>query len=40
MKEKPRRSAALALADGSIFPGVAWGAEGSTVGEVVFTSAA
>jgi carbamoyl-phosphate synthase small subunit len=38
MKEKPRRKATLALADGTLFTGVAWGAEGSTVGEVVFTT--
>src|SRR5689334_2876992 len=38
MKEKPRRKATLALADGTLFPGVAWGAEGRAVGEVVFTT--
>ncbi|HEX7670624.1 MAG TPA: glutamine-hydrolyzing carbamoyl-phosphate synthase small subunit [Polyangiaceae bacterium] len=42
MKEpsrKPDRKAALALADGTTFPGFAWGCEeGSTVGEVVFTT--
>ena len=31
--------AVLALADGSLFPGVAIGAEGQTVGEVVFNTA-
>ena len=31
--------AVLALADGSIFHGVGIGAEGSTVGEVVFNTA-
>jgi carbamoyl-phosphate synthase small subunit len=38
MKEKPRRKATLALADGTLFPGLAWGAEGRAVGEVVFTT--
>ncbi|HVU05360.1 MAG TPA: glutamine-hydrolyzing carbamoyl-phosphate synthase small subunit [Polyangiaceae bacterium] len=38
MKEKPRRKATLALADGTTFGGFAWGAEGSTIGEVVFTT--
>lgn len=38
MKEKPRRKATLALADGTLFPGFAWGAEGATTGEVVFTT--
>lgn len=38
MKEKPRRKATLALADGTTFPGLSWGAEGATVGEVVFTT--
>ena len=38
MKEKPRRKATLALADGTLFPGTAWGAEGRAVGEVVFTT--
>jgi carbamoyl-phosphate synthase small subunit len=38
MKEKTRQKATLALADGTLFPGVAWGAEGRTVGEVVFTT--
>src|SRR5690242_5564028 len=41
MKEpsrKPDRKATLALADGTTFPWFAWGAEGSTVGEVVFTT--
>jgi carbamoyl-phosphate synthase small subunit len=38
MKEKPRRKATLALADGTLFPGIAWGAEGRAVGEVVFTT--
>ena len=38
MKEKPRKKATLALADGTLFPGVAWGAEGRTDGEVVFTT--
>ena len=38
MKDKVRRKATLALADGTLFPGFAWGAEGSTVGEVVFTT--
>ncbi len=34
----PRRKAHLALADGTIFPGTAWGAEGTTTGETVFTT--
>jgi carbamoyl-phosphate synthase small subunit len=38
MKEKTRRKATLALADGTLFPGVAWGADSSTTGEVVFTT--
>jgi carbamoyl-phosphate synthase small subunit len=38
MKEKARRKATLALADGTLFSGFAWGAEGSTTGEVVFTT--
>ena len=33
-----RRSATLALADGTLFPGYAWGADGTTTGEVVFTT--
>ncbi len=33
-----RRKAHLALADGTIFPGTAWGAEGTTTGETVFTT--
>lgn len=37
MKET-RKKAHLALADGTIFPGFAWGAEGVTVGEAVFTT--
>ncbi len=32
------RPAQLALADGTLFPGFAWGAPGTTVGEVVFTT--
>jgi len=38
MKDKPRRKATLALSDGTTFPGFAWGAEGATTGEVVFTT--
>src|SRR5499427_3935755 len=38
MKERPRKKATLALADGTLFPGIAWGAEGRTDGEVVFTT--
>jgi carbamoyl-phosphate synthase small subunit len=38
MKEKSRQKATLALADGTLFPGMAWGAEGRAVGEVVFTT--
>src|SRR5713226_6445197 len=38
MKEKPRRKATLALADGTLYSGFAWGAEGSITGEVVFTT--
>ena len=38
MKEKSRQQATLALADGTTFPGFVWGAEGSAVGEVVFTT--
>jgi carbamoyl-phosphate synthase small subunit len=38
MKEKARSQATLALADGTLFPGFAWGAEGRAVGEVVFTT--
>lgn len=34
---KPRK-ATLALADGTLFSGVAWGADGPAVGEVVFTT--
>ena len=34
----PRRRAFLALADGTIFEGEAFGAEGTTIGEVVFTT--
>jgi carbamoyl-phosphate synthase small subunit len=37
MGSKPRK-ATLALADGTLFPGVAWGADGPAVGEVVFTT--
>jgi carbamoyl-phosphate synthase small subunit len=37
-KEKPRRKATLALSDGTLFEGFAWGAEGAAVGEVVFTT--
>jgi carbamoyl-phosphate synthase small subunit len=33
-----RRTAHLALADGTLFPGFAWGAEGTTSGEAVFTT--
>ena len=33
-----RRPAHLALADGTLFPGEAFGADGTTVGEVVFTT--
>ncbi|MCB1673664.1 MAG: carbamoyl-phosphate synthase small subunit, partial [Pseudomonadales bacterium] len=33
------KPALLALADGSIFRGIAIGADGSTVGEVVFNTA-
>ncbi len=36
---RTRRKAILALADGSVFSGVAIGAEGETVGEVVFNTA-
>ncbi len=36
--ETTRRKAALALADGTIFEGFSWGAEGSATGEVVFTT--
>jgi carbamoyl-phosphate synthase small subunit len=35
---KPRRKAALALADGTVFHGDAWGADGPATGEVVFTT--
>ena len=35
---KQRRKATLALADGTLFAGYAWGAEGPAVGEVVFTT--
>ena len=38
MKEPTRRKATLALADGTTFPGFAWGEDGATVGEVVFTT--
>jgi carbamoyl-phosphate synthase small subunit len=38
MKEPTRRKATIALADGTTFPGFAWGAEGKAVGEVVFTT--
>lgn len=38
MTEKARKKATLALADGTLFPGFAWGAEGATTGEVVFTT--
>ncbi|MCI4355491.1 MAG: glutamine-hydrolyzing carbamoyl-phosphate synthase small subunit, partial [Thermoplasmata archaeon] len=38
MKEKTRRKATLALADGTLFPGFAWGADGAATGEVVFTT--
>jgi carbamoyl-phosphate synthase small subunit len=34
-----RRPAVLVLADGSVFPGVSIGAQGQTVGEVVFNTA-
>jgi carbamoyl-phosphate synthase small subunit len=37
MTEK-RRKATLALADGTTFEGYAWGADGATTGEVVFTT--
>lgn len=33
-----RNTAHLALADGTLFKGLAWGAEGSVTGEVVFTT--
>jgi carbamoyl-phosphate synthase small subunit len=33
-----RRKAHLALADGTLFPGTAWGADGTTTGETVFTT--
>lgn len=33
-----RRKAILALADGTLFEGFAWGADGATTGEVVFTT--
>jgi len=33
-----RATAHLALADGTVFPGFAWGAEGTATGEVVFTT--
>jgi len=33
-----RQQAWLALADGTLFPGVSWGAEGITTGEAVFTT--
>ena len=33
-----QRKATLALADGTLFEGFAWGADGHTVGEVVFTT--
>ncbi|MCA9626031.1 MAG: glutamine-hydrolyzing carbamoyl-phosphate synthase small subunit [Myxococcales bacterium] len=33
-----RRKAHLALADGTVFEGFAWGADGATTGEVVFTT--
>ncbi|MEZ4374723.1 MAG: carbamoyl-phosphate synthase domain-containing protein, partial [Polyangiaceae bacterium] len=33
-----RRKAHLALADGSVFEGFSWGADGATTGEVVFTT--
>jgi carbamoyl-phosphate synthase small subunit len=33
-----RRRATLALADGTLFEGFAWGADGHTVGEAVFTT--
>jgi len=36
--KEPTRPALLALADGTLFPGVAWGAPGTAVGEVVFTT--
>jgi len=35
---EPTRPALLALADGTLFPGLAWGAPGTAVGEVVFTT--
>lgn len=35
---KQRKKATLALADGTLFPGYAWGADGPAVGEVVFTT--
>lgn len=35
---EPTRPALLALADGTVFPGLAWGAPGTAVGEVVFTT--
>jgi carbamoyl-phosphate synthase small subunit len=38
MASDKSRKATLALADGTLFPGVAWGADGPAVGEVVFTT--
>src|SRR5258705_13385657 len=38
MAEKSRQKATLALADGTLFPGFAWGAPGATTGEVGFTT--
>ncbi|MBX3181430.1 MAG: glutamine-hydrolyzing carbamoyl-phosphate synthase small subunit [Polyangiaceae bacterium] len=37
-RPKSARRAHLALADGAVFEGFAWGAEGTAVGEVVFTT--
>ena len=39
MNSQNRREAVLALADGTIFRGTAIGAEGVSVGEVVFNTA-
>jgi carbamoyl-phosphate synthase small subunit len=36
--DKARKRATLTLADGTLFPGFAWGADGAAVGEVVFTT--
>lgn len=39
MIDENRRKAALVLADGTVFEGCGFGAEGNTVGEIVFTTA-